>query len=88
MKTKEPRIVAELAYIYAGGKIYPMARLMKNEKLELSPELAFGSCISLYSAFLSMIPESSQLQFEDAFKTIFNDRFDSIHNYIETIKDE
>ena len=70
------------------NKLYPAAMILnKDQNVAFDPAFVAGSLVSLYEAFLSHVPESKQIEFEETFKSYLTNMFQNKEKYMFKIND-
>ena len=70
------------------NKLYPAAKILnKDQNVAFDPAFVAGSLVSLYEAFLSHVPESKQIEFEETFKSYLTNMFQNKEKYMFKIND-
>ena len=63
------------------------ARLLNDDKsIPFDAKTVIGSCVALYEAFLSFVPEKNQNEFEEYFSKHFFVALKKRHAYIDNIE--
>lgn len=89
MKVNNIKPVALISKVTTSKGEAPAAALLnKTQDIEFDSFYVAGACIALYEAFLSSVPESKQIIFEEQFQIFFNKMFEEKEQYLERVSGE
>jgi hypothetical protein len=79
--------VTPLALVGIYKDSYPCASLYRDNienETEMSPALIAALCISLFEAYMHLVPDNEQISFESCFKEAFDIMLNERHRYTST----
>ncbi len=80
--------IAILGQYEVDNNLYPAAKILnEDQNVAFDPIFAASSLITLYEAFLSHVPDSKQIDFEEQFKFYLMNIFKDKEQYIIKIRD-
>jgi hypothetical protein len=80
--------IAILGQYEDDSKLYPAAQILNNnQNVAFDPIFVASTLVTLYEAFLSHVPDSKQIDFEEQFKFYLINMFKDKKQYIIKIRD-
>jgi hypothetical protein len=80
--------IAILGQYEVDSNLYPAAQILNNDQnVAFDPIFVASTLVTLYEAFLSHVPDSKQIDFEEQFKFYLMNLFKDKEQYIIKIRD-
>ncbi len=80
--------IAILGQYEVDNNLYPGAKILNDDQnVAFDPVFVASALVTLYEAFLSHVPDSKQIDFEEQFKLYLMNMFKDKEQYIIKIRD-